>query len=260
MIDLHTFYQTPESDKTLILIHAFPLSSKMWEKAAEIISVRSPQCNILFADLPGFGNAPEREYWTLAEEMEELHVQLQKQGIRNAVIGGLSMGGYAAFAYYRLYPKEVSALILSNTKPAADTTEAKKDREAFAIDAETRGAEAVYERLLPKLIAESSKTNPALILQLRQWIGTLTKKSIASCLRALAVRDDSNDLLQNISCPTLIITGEKDVIITPQDMEKFSSEIKDARFITMMEVGHLSVVERPEEWAEIASAFLNELS
>jgi len=260
MAELRTFYNPPSSDKTLVLIHAFPLSSEMWDEAASVIATRSPDFSIVLTDLPGFGNAPEKNGWTLSEEMRDLHAKLLEQNIRKPVIGGLSMGGYAAFAYYKLFPNEVRALVLSNTKASADSPEAKKGRDEFAADAEKRGAEAVYERMLPKLISDSSKEiNPALVLKLKKWIAEFSPLAIATGLRALKVREDSTDLLEKISCPALIITGTDDAIIPPEEMKNFASKIPDARFIPMDRMGHLSAVESPEGWGEIVSAFLNEI-
>jgi 3-oxoadipate enol-lactonase len=261
MAELRTFYQSSSSDKTLVLIHAFPLSSEMWEETASEIGARSPDFSILLADLPGFGNAPEKKVWTLSEEMSELHSKLLSLGIRKPVIGGLSMGGYAAFAYYKLFPNEVRALVLSNTKPAADSPEAKKGRDEFAVDAEMRGAEAVYDRLLLKLVfSDSSKgKDPTLIPKLKKWIAQFSPTAIAAGLRALKAREDSSELLEKISCPTLVIVGVEDVIIPAEEMKTFSAKIHDARYVPMDRVGHLSAVESPEGWGEIVSAFLNEL-
>ena len=244
-----------------MLIHAFPLSSEMWEETSSVIASRSPEFSTLLVDLPGFGNSPEKNTWTLSEEMKDLNAKLLAHGIRKPVIGGLSMGGYAAFAYYKLFPNEVRALVLSNTKPAADSPEAKKGRDEFAADAELRGAEAVYDRLLLKLVfSDSSKEkNPTLIPKLKKWIAGFSPTAIASALHALQIREDSTDLLEKISCPTLVITGAEDAIIPAEEMKSFSAKIRDARFVSMDKMGHLSAVESPDGWGEIVSAFLNEL-
>ncbi|MDP4220012.1 MAG: alpha/beta hydrolase [Bacteroidota bacterium] len=258
MITLRTFYSSPENKHTLVLLHAFPLSSAMWDSAAAVISTNAPAFNILLVDFPGFGNPEPEKQWTLGEAMVELHDQLNSTGIVDPVLGGLSMGGYAAFAYYRLYQNEVKALILSNTKADADTDEGKKGREEFALDAEARGAQAVYDRLLDKLVSASSKKNdPALVPKLKEWISSFTAKSFAMCLRALALRFDSSDLLPTISCPTLVITGDDDAIIPHEDMEAMAAKIKSAKFVSFTKSGHLTAVEYPEKWGVVVSSFLN---
>ena len=47
----------------------------------------------------------------------------------SVVLGGLSMGGYAAFALHRVAPARIAGLILADTKSAADTPQARAGRE-----------------------------------------------------------------------------------------------------------------------------------
>jgi 3-oxoadipate enol-lactonase len=260
MIALHTFYQSTINKKTLVLLHAFPLSSAMWERAARIIMDSAPEVSIICADFPGFGTAPVEQQWTLTEGMIDLDIKLIDQGITMPVIGGLSMGGYAVFAYYRLFPNKVKAIVLSNTKPDPDSQEAKMAREEYALDVEQRGVEAVYERQLDKLISGSSRLrNPSLIPTLKKWIESFSPEAIATCLRTLAVRDDSTDLLEKINCPTFVIAGEKDIIIPSQEMQSFSKKIPLSQYIQLSDVGHLSALENPEVWGKAVSEFLNGL-
>ena len=230
----------------------------MFESAAAVIAGNAPSYNIILVDFPGFGEAPVEKQWTLGGAMTELHNKLSEAGIAEPVIGGLSMGGYAAFAYYRLYQNEVKALILSNTKAEADTDDAKKGREELAKDVEGRGVEAVYEKLLPKLVSDSSKKNDTNIIpKLKRWIAAFPAAAIASGSRALALRDESSDLLEIISCPTLLITGEDDALIKDEVMEAMAAKIKGSKFISFTKSGHLTAVEYPEKWGSVVSSFLN---
>jgi non-heme chloroperoxidase len=232
----------------------------MFESAAAIIAVNAPSYNIILVDFPGFGDTPLEKQWTLGEAMVELHEKLNEQSVVEPAIGGLSMGGYAAFAYYRLYHNQVKALILSNTKASADTDEAKSGREVFAKDVEARGAQAVYDKLLEKLVSDSSKKNdPNLIPKLKRWIASFSPAAIAAGSRALALRDESSDILETISCPTLIITGEDDALIPDEEMEAMAAKIKGAKFISFTKSGHLTAVEYPDKWGSVVSSFLNVL-
>ncbi len=260
MITLRKFYSAPANIHSLVLLHAFPLSSSMWDAAALVIAEHALSYNIFLADFPGFGDAPIQQSWTIAEAISDLHHKLKKEDIREPLIAGLSMGGYAAFEYYRMYPNEVKALILSNTKAEADDEKGRKGREEFAQDVEVRGYEAVYERMLPKLTSASSqKKDAGLIPKLKIWIEESTPEAIAAGLRTLAIRNDSTDLLPTISCPTLVITGEDDAIIPDDEMQAMSVKIKGAKFISFIKSGHLTAVEEPEKWGSVVSSFLNVL-
>jgi pimeloyl-ACP methyl ester carboxylesterase len=216
-----------------------------------------PSINIILVDLPGFGDAPVRNEWALSEAMQELHHKLNQIGINNPVIGGTSMGGYAALAYYRLYPNEVSALLLSNTKAEADTDDAKASREEFAKDVEHRGYEAVYMRMLNKLTDRSTvQKHPETLDTLRSMISASSPTSIASALRAMALREDSLELLHTITIPTIVITGSGDELISPAVSKSMSDAIPNAKFIDMENVGHLTPLEAPKKWAKLVANFL----
>jgi 3-oxoadipate enol-lactonase len=259
MIALRTQPATSTPSHDLVLIHAFPLTSAMYDDAVRALQKERSDVNVHLVDLPGFGDAPYRERWTLAEAMQSLHDMLHTNGIAAPVIGGTSMGGYAVLAYYRLFPEEVEGLILSNTKAAADDEEAKKGREVFAQDVEKRGYEAVYERMLDKLISESSRnTHPEMREALKTSIAASEPRAIASALRMLAVRDDSITLLNEIECPTLIITGDKDAIMSSDDTKKLQT-IRNSHLVTLPDIGHLSPVEAADRWPAEVVKFLSTL-
>lgn len=243
--------------KSLILIHAFPLSSEMYMGVAGELQQLLPSVNIILVDLPGFGSTPVRKEWTLSEAMQELHKALNEIGITNPVICGTSMGGYAALAYYRLYLNEVSALILSNTKAEADTDEAKASREEFAKDVEGRGYEAVYMRMLSKLTARSTvEAHPELTDKLKSIIEKATPDAIAAALRAMALREDSVELLHTITTPTLVITGRGDELIAPAISKAMADAILNSHFHQIEGVGHLTPLEAQDEWARVVGDYL----
>jgi non-heme chloroperoxidase len=257
MVTLLPQAEINSASKSLVLIHAFPLSSEMYKGVASEIHTLLPDYNIILVDLPGFGSSPVRENWTLSEAMQELHHKLNVVGITNPVIGGTSMGGYAALAYYRLYMNEVAALILSNTKAEADTEEAKASREEFAKDVEARGYEAVYMRMLNKLTARSTvQKHPETLDTLRTMISVASPAAIAAALRAMALREDSLELLHKITTPTLVITGSGDELIPPAISKAMSDTIPNAKFVELQNVGHLTPLEAPKQWAEQIATLL----
>jgi pimeloyl-ACP methyl ester carboxylesterase len=255
MIALRTLASSQPSGYDLVLVHAFPLASTMYDDVAKELQKDRPDLTVHLVDLPGFGKAPYREHWTIAEAMRSLHDMLHTQGVVSPVIGGVSMGGYAVLAYYRLYPEEVEGLILSNTKAAADDEEAKKNREVFAQDVEVRGHEAVYERMLDKLI---SPQYSEMREQLKGSISVSSSRAIAAALRAMALRENSLDLLESIECPALVISGSNDTIMTPEDAAKLQT-IRNSHGVVIDGTAHLSLLEAPEKWTEQVAKFLSTL-
>jgi pimeloyl-ACP methyl ester carboxylesterase len=258
VIALHFYKKVPQPKNSLVLIHAFPLSREMYLAACGYISESVPDLNIILVDLPGYGDAAVREKWTLNEAMASLHDELKKIGIEKPIIGGTSMGGYAVLSYYRQFPEDVSALVLSNTKAEADTEDAKKSREEFAKDVEARGHEAVYMRMLATLTSRSTKQkHPEVEGVIRKMISSISPASIASSLRALAARDDSTGLLPNMKLPVLIISSAGDELIPSSFSKKMTDNIPGSIYKELQDVGHLTPIEAPKEWSVLISDFLN---
>ncbi|HYM20145.1 MAG TPA: alpha/beta hydrolase [Candidatus Kapabacteria bacterium] len=246
------YFGVKNAEKHLVLIHAFPLSSVMYHNTVEALLSDLSDLQIILVDLPGFANAPYRAHWTLAEAMVDLNHQLNEQNIASAIIGGTSMGSYAAFAYYRQFPNEVNGLILSNTKAEADDEKAKVGREEFAQDVERRGHISVYERMLDKLISKNSPS--ALKDRLKTMIATQDIHAIASALRAMALRNDSTDLLATITCQTLVISGSNDELIAPSLTKTITERVSGSTYYEILNAGHLTPFETPKEWAAIVAS------
>ena len=248
------------TEPALVLIHAFPVCGLMYSDAATRLAASLPKRQILLVDLPGFGDAPYREHWTISDAMVSLNKELRARGFSSCTIGGSSMGGYAAFAYYRLFPNEVESLVLSTTKAEADDDVAKRAREIYAIDVEKRGVQAVIDRQLRTLVGKTTQTSrPHLFSKLEHVIRTTDPKAIASALRALAVREDSTDLLANITCRSLVVRGNEDEIITPEITASLTNAIRNSSFAELPRTGHLAPFETPDAWASVVSQFVSDL-
>jgi 3-oxoadipate enol-lactonase len=220
----------------------------MWSRAITAISA-TDNISVITADMPGFGDAPLATSWTMESAATELHAELLKLGIEKVSIAGLSMGGYVALAYAKLFTPSVQALILSDTKSAADTDEAKKGRETFALDAEERGAIAAVERMYSKLFAnETFETDRPLALKLENWMLEAKPAAIAAALRAMALRTDTTEFIAHASIPTLLISGEADCIIPIAEMKALSEKIPNSHFEMIANAGHLASVEQPAIW------------
>ena len=140
---------------------------------------------------------------TLADDVAGLMDML---GMQDAVLCGLSMGGYVAFAFLRKYPQRVKGLILADTRPGADTAEAKANRENVARIAESQGTEAIADLQVPKLLAAYTRQqHPEVEARVRQMIAAATPQGIAAASRGMALRADkhhyfSRDCVSNAGC------------------------------------------------------------
>jgi pimeloyl-ACP methyl ester carboxylesterase len=75
----------------------------------------------------------------------------------------------------------------------------------------------------------------------------------------MAVRRDQTELLGEINCPTLIMAGSLDAITPPGDAEALHREIRGSHLEVIKGAGHVSNLERPEQFNRTLANFLNAL-
>ncbi len=239
----------------VVLLHAFPLNRKMW---APQVRALAGGYRVITPDFRGHGESDAAaEDSTMERLAEDVRGVLDALGVQRVTLGGLSMGGYVAFAFYRRWPERVAALVLADTRASADTEEGRKARFETAGIAEREGSIAIAERMLPKLLAPTThERHPEIVAAVREMILEASPGGIAGALRGMAARRASLDLLPQIKCPTLIVVGEQDVLTPPADSEAMAKEILNSRLVKIPDAGHLSNLEQPERFNQALLEFL----
>jgi pimeloyl-ACP methyl ester carboxylesterase len=120
-------YEDRGTGPGLVLLHAFPLDSSLWEHQAGALADRF---RVIVPDLPGFGGSAVSAGLTVDSIADVVAELLDHLGVNErVVVGGLSMGGYAALAFARLYPQRVRALVLADTKADPDDEAGRANRD-----------------------------------------------------------------------------------------------------------------------------------
>lgn len=241
----------------VLFLHAFPLNRSMWTGLTTEL-LNEQRFRLVALDWRGFGESEITSVVSTMELLAEDVAGLMDQlGMQQAVICGLSMGGYVALAFLRKYPQRVRALILADTRPGADSTEAKANREQVARIAETQGVGVIADMQLPKLLTEDTRRqHPEIVAAVRQMIDAATPAGIAAASRGMGQRADAGDLLAQIACPTLCIVGEQDTLTTPEVTLAYASQIPGAEVVVIPQAAHLAVLEQPEPFLNSVRQFL----
>lgn len=239
--------------KPMILIHAFPADQNLWQPQREGLK---SYFRIITLDLSGFGkSAPvDGKTITMTEYADEVKQLLDQLHIEKAVVGGESMGGYIALAFLEKYPERVGGLILSDTQSISDTDEAKTKREASAVDVLTNGTAGLISGFMPKALSSNAS------LETRKYLKSILDSqspfAVASALRGMALRNDLSHVLANSNIPTLIITGNEDVVISPLQSDAMHRLARNSKLVKIADAGHLSSLEKPDEWNRAVIEFL----
>jgi 3-oxoadipate enol-lactonase len=251
-------YDDVGSGPSVVLLHGYPFNRSMWREQVEVLKLDH---RVIIPDLRGHGETAVTPgsvtMQTMAYDVASL---LETLNISRATIGGLSMGGYVALAFYRLFPLRVRSLLLADTRPQADTEDGKQNREKQAEKALAEGMEGIADALLPKLLApETVAERPEVVKRLRDMMVGTEPEGAAAALRGMAEREDQSAFLSRIIAPTLIIAGNKDALTPVADAELLHREIGGSRLQIIEGAGHVSNLERPEEFNTALVKFLNDV-
>jgi pimeloyl-ACP methyl ester carboxylesterase len=240
---------------TLVLVHAFPLNARMWEPQ---LALADHGWHVVAPQLRGFdggdAHAGARSIDDYAGDVIDL---LDALHVEDAVVGGLSMGGYVAFAIFRHAPRYVRALVLADTRSEADTPEGVAGRKQMLQLIAEKGAAAVADAMIPKLLGATTRaTRPDLVERVRSLILSSSSDAIAGAVHALMTRQDSTPLLPTIHRPTLVVVGEEDVLTPRQLSDQIHGAIAGSELAVIPHAGHLSSLEQPDAFNEALVRFL----
>jgi pimeloyl-ACP methyl ester carboxylesterase len=238
----------------IIFIHAFPLDSSMWDAQVRTFG---KETKVLAANLPGFGGAPGAgDVMTMEAAAKSVSAQARQAGITNAVVVGLSMGGYVALELWRQQPGLVAGLVLANTRADADDAAAKERRAGLANRLKSEGNGFMVESP-PPLLSEGA--SPALLQQVKGIIAKQPAASIAGAALGMAERPDSTADLARIDVPTLVITSTADTLIPPSITKNIADGVKGSRYEVIDGVGHLSNLEAPDKFNALLAGHVKQV-
>jgi pimeloyl-ACP methyl ester carboxylesterase len=247
-------FRTGGSGEPVLLMHGFPLTSESyWPQLDD-----APKgCRIIAPDHRGFGQSAAKGPLSMESMANDALRLLDSLGLRSAVVGGVSMGGYAAMAMLRIDPSRVRALVLIDTTALADDAAAKERRAATAKDVEANGMGPLVQSLMPRLLADDAK--PYVRARVEGIMRSVSPTTTAAASRAMAARDDSREILARFSGPALVVVGEKDVV-TPIERAKQMAELMPKSKLVVLEgAGHLANVEAPQAFNQALGDFVSSL-
>jgi len=235
----------------VLLIHAFPLNNTMW---ASQVAALSGKFRVLAPNIRGFGQSQPSSAWTMEEMADSLNEFLDKLGVKDSAVVGVSMGGYIALTFWSKFPKRVRQLVLSNSRAHADNETEKNARNDMIAAIEQSGAAILPDRMLPRLL----QPNPpaGVVRNVRKMIESTSPAAAVYAVMAMRDRMDFSSMLHRVECPTMVITGENDVIIRMEDSRAVADAISGARLVTIPNSGHLSNLENSEAFNAALLSFL----
>jgi 3-oxoadipate enol-lactonase len=258
-LDAEIFYEVLGNGPPIVLLHPFPANHDFWLPAVQALA---SGYQVFLPDLRGHGDSGVGEGpATMAKHAADLLRVLDHEDIRRAMFVGISIGGYVLFEFWRRSSGRVAALVLSNTKAQADTAEGRASRLEAATRVVEHGTDPFFESMLPKLLGETTRrTRPDLVQGAFSMMQKMSPEDVALVQRGIAERRDSVELLATVHVPTLVLTGEEDVLSGVGDAQLIQSHIPDSRMKVIAKAGHYSAWERPGDVGRILRQFVDAVS
>jgi pimeloyl-ACP methyl ester carboxylesterase len=228
----------------------------MWDPQVRALGDRF---RLVAVDLKGFGqsDAPEdRSAFSMDSYAREVKRVIDEVGAPQVTLVGLSMGGYIAFAFLRLFPQVLSRLVLADSRAEADPPEGVQKRTSQQEQVEKEGTAGLIDALPNALLGETTRTNkPDVVSEVKRLMDQPPAGFIGA-LEALKTRPDSTGDLASVAVPTLIIVGEEDTLTPPDFSRSMHEAIGGSELVVIPEAGHLSNLEAPDAFNGALSKFL----
>jgi 3-oxoadipate enol-lactonase len=242
----------------VVLLHPFPANHEFWLPVAEALATRY---RIVLPDLRGHGESGVGEGpATMEKHAADLARVMDDANVGRAPMIGVSIGGYVLFEFWRKYRGRAAALGLCNTKAPADSPEARAGRLQAANDVLDRGTEPFFESMIPKLIGKTTREmRPDLVDAALRMMRQMSPEDIAQVQRGMATRPDSVETLKTINVPTLLVTGDEDVLTGINEAELMRQHIPGSQLRVIPKAGHYSAWEQSQDAATILRQFLDGL-
>lgn len=240
---VNIYYEIHGSGPTVLLTHGYSATAEMWKSN---IAALAPRYRLILWDMRGHGQTDspgDPAAYSEEATVADMAALLDVYSVEQAVIGGLSLGGYMSLAFHLAHPKRVKALMLLDTGPGYKRDDPRggwnKRAEATAREYETKGLAALGRSA--EVLASNHRS----------------AQGLAHAARGMLAQRDARVInsLDSIKVPTLVLVGAKDEPFLAAT-DYMASKIPGATKIVIPNAGHAANIDQPEAFNRAALAFL----
>jgi pimeloyl-ACP methyl ester carboxylesterase len=251
-------YQIQGSGPPLVLIMGYRLNSTAWP--ASFVETMARQFTVITIDNRGTGRSEKPVHgYALANMARDIGALLDELEITRVHLLGYSMGGAIAQEFVRQFPERVASLILCATMCGgpratyANATVVRIMRDLDGLSPEQVARQIWKVTYAPDYLARNGKSAEE---QMRREILLPTPLHAADLQFQAFAEFDGSKALADIRCPTLVLTGDLDQLIPPQNSSMMAKHIPGAELVIVTGAGHRVLWERAQECLHHITGFL----
>lgn len=242
------------SGEPLLLIHGLGYARWGWEPVVDGLAEDN---EVLLFDNRGIGasDAPPGPY-TVGELSGDAASVLDEAGVERAHVLGTSLGGMVALQLALDQPERVDKLVLACTTPGGNGAAPMPNGTVrLMAEAATLPPEVALRRFVEN--AFGRRPDAALVDRILQHrLATAQQQPAWAAQAAAGATFDVYDRVGDVHAPTLVLTGDADNVVDPQNSAVLAERIAGARLEVFHGAGHLFFWEEPERFVQVVTEFL----
>ena len=249
---LEVAYERVGEGPPLVLVHGGTVDGRMWQPQ---LAGLKDVFTVVAWDEPGAGRSSDVPAdFALADYARCLAALIDEIALGPAHVAGLSWGGTLVLELYRHHPGLVASLILVDTYAGwkGSLPEEEVRARIEGVGRVLAASPGEFDPTPPGLFAGATPTG---FVQLMAEMAAVARKETVRLETRLMAETDQRDILPLITTPTLLIWGELDVRSPLRVAREFEQAIPDAQLVVIPEAGHVSSLERPEQFNEAVREF-----
>lgn len=239
-------YEVHGSGPPLLLSHGFSATGEMW---AGQLAALTPHVQVITWDMRGHGQSDypdDQAAYSEDATVADMAAILDAVGADQAIIGGLSLGGYMSLAFHRTHPRRTRALLIIDTGPGYKKDESRAGWNATSL----KTAERYETEGLGRLAGGSAETRTA---KHRDATG------LARAARGMLTQRDARviESLPTIAVPSLVVVGADDTPFLAAS-DYMAGKIPGAKKALIPAAGHAANIDQPEAFNAAVLGFLKD--
>jgi pimeloyl-ACP methyl ester carboxylesterase len=238
------FYEDTGHGLPVLLTHGYSASGQMWGPQVDALSERY---RVITWDMRGHGRSESPDdpgRYSAEATVEDMRTLLERCGVTQAVIGGLSLGGFMSLAFHLRHRDMVKALVLADTGPGYRNPAAREQWNEMA-----RGRAKAFEERGFAALSASAEVRAA---------AHRSPQGLAHAARGMLTQAGDRVILSlpEIKVPTLVVVGDRDEPFV-KPCQYMAAKIPGAELAVVPGAGHASNLDQPDRFNEVLLSFLD---